>query len=137
MIKIALMQQSNPYENVLLIINTGKTRKPLFRAQYQIEISGKLWEKDFTVTFKILKIFFLLYIARYWCTFCCNWYCTWGIPLVFNTNHCKPKNKICSWNWNTGHSSQVSGFFKCLLNNTLVSWLSLLVPAEALLVQFT
>lgn len=94
---------------------------------------SQMWEKDCMVRCNILKIFFLLYIAKYWCTFCCNWYCTWGTPLVFNINHYKPKNMICSWNWNTEYSSQAGGFLKCHLNNTLVSWLSLLIPVEVLL----
>lgn len=79
---------------------------------------------------KILKIFFLLYIAKYRCTFCCNRYCTWGTPLVFNINHYKPKNMICSWNWNTEYSSQAGGFLKCLLNNTLVSELIIFISSS-------
>lgn len=78
----------------LLLSTSAKTFYPYFTGTNFIQMG----EQDFTVTFEILKTLFLLYIARYWCTFCCKWYCMWGTPLVFNSNHHKLKNIICSWN---------------------------------------
>lgn len=61
---VALRQQSNLCENVPLIINISKKNVlPLLDAVSDRNLS-QMWDQNFTFTFQILKIFFLLYIAK-------------------------------------------------------------------------